>query len=187
MQAARVVLQTTTDSSRDGKQLNVMTLPDAALFLYGTMLDREILELVLGRSIASSDLISARLAGVRRLKVPDESYPVLVESPDDEIEGAVLPKPGPTDWDRIAFFENVEYEHRPCQVELDDGTRMIAVFYSEGSMVAGASETWTLDWWQTTHKPRLLPIIRDYMALFGDVSLEEADNVWERLTGGNRS
>ncbi len=48
MQAARVVLQTTADSSLDGKQLNVMTLPDAALFLYGTMLDREILELVLG-------------------------------------------------------------------------------------------------------------------------------------------
>ena len=81
------------------------------------------------------------------------------------------------------FFENVEYEHRECVVGLDDGTELIAVFYSDGVMIPGADDEWTLEWWQEVHKPHLMPAVREYMALFGKATMDEADAVWATLTG----
>ncbi len=157
--------------------------PQTPLFLYGTMLDMEILELVLGRSVSAGELMAARLEGFRRVKVPDESYPVLVAANESGIGGAVISKLSASDWDRVIFFENVEYEHRECVVQLDDGTELIAVFYSDGVMVPGADDEWTLEWWQEVHKPHLMPAICEYMTLFGKASFEEADAAWETLTG----
>lgn len=157
--------------------------PQTPLFLYGTMLDMEILELVLGRSVSANELMAARLEGFRRVKVPDESYPVLAAANGSEIGGAVISMLSESDWDRIIFFENVEYEHRECVIELDDGTELIAVFYSDGVMIPGADDEWTLEWWQEVHKPHLMPAIREYMALFGKATMDEADAVWATLTG----
>jgi len=157
--------------------------PQTPLFLYGTMLDMEILELVLGRSVSANELMAARLEGFRRVKVPDESYPVLAAANGSEIVGAVISKLSESDWDRIIFFENVEYEHRECVVELDDSTELIAVLYSDGVMIPGADDEWTLEWWQEVHKPHLMPAVREYMALFGKATMDEADAVWATLTG----
>jgi len=94
-----------------------MRLP---LFAFGTLRDSDVLEVVLERAAAEVERVSACLRGYRIARLPDESYPVLVESRGDSADGLLLLGLSDIDFRRIAFFENTEYKLEHCRVELAD-------------------------------------------------------------------
>ena len=153
---------------------------DVPLFLYGSMLDADVLKIDLGRQGPADAMQGAELRGYRRLRVPDESYPVLVGHPEGSVWGALLKGLREQDWARIHFFESNEYALKSCDVYVG-GARQRANFFAEGEMVTGATEPWTLEWWQTHHKDKYLHMIDQYMQIFGQADLEEAEALWARL------
>ena len=157
-----------------------MTATSLPLFAYGTMLDLDVLEIVLGRPVARGDLMCARLAGRRRVRLVEGTYPTLRPDRASSVYGALVSGLDEEDWDRIAFFESVEYAFASCEVTLTDGTCAHARLCCEDAD-SNATTLWQLAWWQRHHKRSHLPIIRAYMALHGHVSLEQADALWERL------
>lgn len=152
-----------------------MRLP---LFAFGTLRDFDVLEIVLERAPGEVEREPARLRDYRVARLPDESYPVLIQSPGDTADGLLLRDLSDTDFHRIAFFENTEYELERCRVELADASEVDAVYCSEGVTESGPRKPWLLEEWQHTEKPRFIQDVRRYMQLFGSLSAEEADLEW---------
>ncbi len=152
-----------------------MRLP---LFTFGTLQDADVLEVVLERAAAEVERVPARLRGYRIARLPDESYPVLVESRGDSANGLLLRGLSEVDFHRISFFENAEYKLEHCRVELTDASEVDAVYCSEGVTNSGLREPWSLEAWQRSEKPKFIEEVRRYMQLYGNLSAEEADSEW---------
>ncbi|MDX1514453.1 MAG: gamma-glutamylcyclotransferase family protein [Gammaproteobacteria bacterium] len=152
------------------------------LFVFGSLRDGDILEIVLGRSLEDVRRVSARLPGFRVARLPDESYPVMLRAECHSVQGELLCGLSEEDFRRIAFFENQEYRFDQCTVELADGGRREALYCTENEVEPGALDPWSLKDWQRRHKPVFMKHTRDYMKLYGTVSSEEADKTWRELT-----
>ena len=152
------------------------------LFVFGSLRDSDIREIVLGRAAADIRVLSAWLPDYRALRLPDESYPVLVTAPGESVIGELLSGLLAEDFARIAFFENQEYRFENCSVVLEDGARRNALVCTEDQIEPGAREPWLLDVWQRSHKATFMEHTRQFMKLYGTVSPGEADEIWRELT-----
>ena len=152
-----------------------MLLP---LFAFGTLRDFDVLEVVLERAAIGIERVPARLRGYRVARLPDESYPILMQSPGDSTDGLLLCGLSEQDFSRIAFFENAEYKLEGCSVELADASKVNAVYCSGNMTEPGSRESWSLDEWRRAEKPMFIHDVRRYMLLYGNLSAEEADAEW---------
>lgn len=155
-----------------------MSMP---LFVFGSLRDSEVLEVVLGRPAADIRTLGARLPGYRVVRLPDETYPVLVWAPESNVSGELLRGLSAEDFERIAFFENQEYRFEPCTVTLEDGSRRDALYCGENQTEPGAHEPWRLETWQRIHKTAFLEHTRQFMTFYGTVGPGEADEIWRKL------
>src|SRR3546814_14350684 len=89
---------------------------------FGTLMDPDVLRLVLGRPVTRGALAPARLHGYRRMRILRASFPVIVADPPAAVEGLVFTAAGDQDDARILFFEDYAYDLAPCRPVLDDGT-----------------------------------------------------------------
>lgn len=151
-----------------------------ALFVFGTLLDADVRSVVLAEEIHKRALVSAVAIGYQTFKLPDETYPILSPSPENQVEGGILTGLSRTQWDRLNFFEGDEYTLADIQV-FAKGEPMDACYYGERSVVPGASSVWRLDWWQKHHKHDFLSLIIRYMALFENGDLEQAEALWQSM------
>ena len=151
------------------------------LFVFGSMLDDDILGAVLGRELPPSGRTPARLHGFRCLRVPDESYPFLAPSPHAAVDGELLSDLTERDFDRIRFFESEEYTLRDCTVVVAGARTLRACHFADATVMAGATEAWSLDRWQRDHKAAFLCVTRDYMQLYGRAGVAEAEAYYEEL------
>lgn len=149
------------------------------LFVFGTLLDRDVLSIVLGPN-RHVELLTAVLSDFRRVRIADETYPVLVADSGAETRGALLMGLNEEDWARIRFFESDEYALDECTVSVT-GSGLAEAQYCAESVVAGVSEEWTLSWWQQHHKQRFIDMITSYMAVYTDGGLAEAESLWAEL------
>lgn len=148
------------------------------LFAFGTLRDPEVLEVVLERVASELDCVPARLRGYRVARLPDESYPVLIESRDGSVDGMLLRGLSDKDFDRIAFFESNEYRFERCRVEVMGAGEVNALYCSEGVTQSGPRKPWSLEEWQRAEKPEFMRDLKRYMQLYGYFSAEEADAQW---------
>ena len=72
-------------------------------FFYGTLLDRDVTALVLGRRLPPSAFEPAMLRGHSRRRARGVSYPVVVRDPRGEVSGAI--------W----LVDDVCVDGEPCQ------------------------------------------------------------------------
>ena len=155
-----------------------MNLP---LFCFGSLMDRDVLALVLDREPLPPGIHMepASISGFRKVRLPHETYPMLVPAAEGEAGGALIHGLSRQDLDRIVFFEGEEYELAPCVVRLGDGEVADALFFDEGIMPPPRTEQWDFDSWQREHKAYLLRQSKVYMAWFGRMSAAEADRFWQ--------
>ena len=75
------------------------------IFLYGTLCDKELLEICLGRSLSSYKLISARLENHSVLWVKNRNFPVIKFEPGSFAEGLAVLDLKEHDLEQLDFYE----------------------------------------------------------------------------------
>lgn len=155
------------------------------LFFFGTLMDMDLLALVLGTDPATSlTLRRGRLPGVERRRAAGEDYPVLIDRPDAAVDGLVVDGLSPVQVQRIQFFEGGEYglETRPVVSERDGvAVDSPAAVFIASDLLPASDEPWSLAAWQASRKPHALITAELMMAQFGRISLEEMDDRWDAV------
>jgi len=156
-------------------------------FFFGLLSDLDILELVIDRAAPGQPFPPARLWDRRLYRLEKETFPMLVEAPGDAVPGVIVEGLTGADVARIEFFESVEYEHRPIEVELKTGQRIEARAFATTSRAAATAEAWTVGDWQRRYKAKDLREAAIWMSLYGVLSIEDADRLWDAAFESGRS
>lgn len=156
-------------------------------FFFGLLRDRDILELVLGRPAQRWPLPCARLAGFHLARLRGDSFPLLLPAPGGAVEGIVVEDFAEAELDRLHFFESVEYAPRPVQVELAEGGMTEAHIFAATERAHHDDEEWHFEDWLARHKARDLRESELWMALYGHLSIAEADRLWDEALAEGRS
>ena len=155
-----------------------MNLP---LFVYGSMRDAEVRELVLGDDRSDIRTEPAWMPGAAAALVPGESYPYLVSVEGACAHGEVLYGLDETCLERIHFFEGDEYAFVECVVERAGGQRIAAMHFGGVAIPQAPHVPWSLEQWQANEKTRFLSMTREYMSGWRRETRAEAEAVWQRL------
>lgn len=150
------------------------------LFFFGTLLDADVLALVLGREPPAADRQAATLRGYRRLTVADETYPVLHPQPGASVTGTVIDQLDEEQVRRACFFEDDEFELRPQRVELATGGDAEALTFMPTVKLELSDQPWELAAWQAEHKADFMPMARDWMAGYGHAEPAELEGRWQQ-------
>ncbi|GMG83765.1 hypothetical protein LNKW23_29790 [Paralimibaculum aggregatum] len=150
------------------------------IFFYGSLRDRELIEIVLGRAVAPADLAPARAAGFATRRARGEDYPMLVPEAGAVAEGVLLSGLSAADLERLAYFEEAEYALAPITVETAGGTLEARHFRPTGKRPAVA-ELWNFADWQREHRPVAHEAACELMALHGEVPVERIDDHWPAI------
>lgn len=122
-------------------------------FFYGTLLDRELRRLVVGRDIA---LEGATLFGWRRLGVAGKHFPIIQRDAASSVIGAVTEPLGVGDLARLQRYEGDGYGLVAVEVRDQSGARIVAeVFAPPDGRFIGVG-TWVLGDWQRDHRATVL-------------------------------
>ncbi len=159
--------------------------PSHTIFIYGTLLDNDILRFVLGRDISLENRINASLHGYAKYTYPGDSFPILQPQLDAQAHGAVLLGLTSEDLDRMNFYEGDEYGFAEVEVVLENGSLCQAHYNKASDEEIITDESWSLEAWQQTHKATFLEYTARYMALYGKMSVDEADAVWREMVDGS--
>lgn len=148
-------------------------------FFFGTLMDRDVLELVLARPVDGAGLQPATLHGYRRVRVRKDSFPMLVEDAAAAVEGIVFETRTTEEDARILFFEDYDYDLAACRPVTRAGP-VEAMFCGIEAGVEASDEPWLLDVWASRHKAGFLKLSEIYMNCFGRMTPEEAEPIWEQ-------
>jgi gamma-glutamylcyclotransferase (GGCT)/AIG2-like uncharacterized protein YtfP len=139
-----------------------------ALFSYGTLRDRDLIAVVLGRRRRLPRRCAASLPDHRCVYVSGARYPVVVAAPGATATGVLLTGLRAKDWARLWFYESADYRLVDCIVTTAGGRRA-AVMFAGGTTVAG-EQPWSLRTWRLRHKVAALARIRRRMAAYSSHS-----------------
>ena len=82
-------------------------------FFYGTLLDRDVTALVLGRRLPPQAFVPATLPNHARRRVEKGSYPIVVPDPREDVPGAVVRGLSDRDVAFLAAYEGPGYRIAP--------------------------------------------------------------------------
>lgn len=151
------------------------------LFCFGTLMDPDIREIVLGRAVPDHQARRAGLSGFRRVSVPDETYPAAVPTEGARVDGLVVGPITPLERDRVQFFEGFEFalEEHPVEIEgAPVNAPLNALVCIMTDRLSPDAEPWDFERWQREDKPLFIEAAATYMATFRVCDVEEAHAVW---------
>jgi len=140
--------------------------PSRAFFFFGTLLDGDVLALVLGRGVADGDMQAAEIDGFRRVRVQGRAYPMLLPHPGGRVAGRLISGLDAVDVARLRVYEGPEYQIAPILVRTGAAMVKAEMFVCPPALAADRRE-WSLEQWQLRHKRKVLPGLRQLMAGFG--------------------
>ncbi len=121
-------------------------------FFYGTLLDRDVTALVLGRRLPPQAYAAASLPGHARLRVQGATYPIVIADRCAEVPGAVVRGLSDRDVAHLAAYEGPGYRVVPLRVKLQGRMTEVSVFEPIQSRLKPSREPWDLALWQRRHK-----------------------------------
>jgi hypothetical protein len=150
-------------------------------FFYGTLMDAELLSVVLGRELPASALHPATLASYRRCHVRGEAFPILVADVVGTVVGVLADGLSELDARRIAWYESDDYEIREIEARLPEGEAVSAFCCLPRPGARHDGTPWDFERWRQRDRAFALALARDWMDCFGraDVDLAER-NYWRR-------
>jgi hypothetical protein len=125
-------------------------------FFYGTLLDRDVAALVLGRRLPPAAYTPATLPGHARRRVKGASYPIAVRDPKSEIAGAIVGGLSARDVARLAAYEGPRYRIAPLRVRIAGVLSVVSVFAPVEERFQPTGGSWELTPWQRRHKRAFL-------------------------------
>lgn len=161
----------TTDSHRAAE----------AVFVFGSLMDRELMALVLDRDASDVAITDAAVRGFVRRRVAGEFYPALAPKPDGIVEGRLVEGLTHQDIDRIHFYEGDVYELTPVSAATADGRRVTAHVFLDGGDLKVSREGWDFESWLRHEKDEALRLTRALMRYYGRISLREVEGVWNEI------
>lgn len=156
------------------------------LFCFGTLMDPDILKIVLGRAVPDHQVRRAELAGFRRVSVVGEAYPATVPEKGARVPGLVVGPITPLERDRVQFFEGFEFvlEERTVEVEGTIGSEPLpALVCLATDGLTPEAGPWDFERWRLEDKPLFIEAATTYMATFRLYDVEEAHAVWVESRG----
>jgi len=121
-------------------------------FFYGTLLDRDVTAIVLGRRLPPQAFLAASLLGHARRRAKDATYPVVIPDPFDEVEGAIVGGLSRRDVARLAGYEGPGYRIAPLRVKVGGALTTVSVFEPIQTRLQPSGDPWDLALWQRRHK-----------------------------------
>ena len=151
-------------------------------FFFGSLMDREILEIVLDRKIDPHAFEIAFLTGYDRRRVFGESYPGLQVKAGEVVDGVIAELSAPEDEARILFFEATHYRLADVRVRTMNDKTVDARTCLDAGAIDFEDRPWDFEIWRATEeRERLVEITRRFMAKFGALSEDQADAEWTAI------
>lgn len=129
-------------------------------FFYGTLLDRDVTALVLGRRLPPQAYMQASLPGHARRRVQGASYPIVIADPCGEVPGAIVGGLCPRDVAHLAAYEGPGYRVVPLRVKVHGRMTVVSVFEPIQTRLKPSRELWDLTLWQRRHKRSFVERLR---------------------------
>lgn len=121
-------------------------------FFYGTLLDPDVMALVIGRRLPPSAFAKAILPGHSRRRAKGATYPVVVRDAASHVRGVVVVGLTPRDVARLAAFEGPGYRIAPLKVRLGKGLAIVSVFEPIIARLQPSTSPWDYALWKARHK-----------------------------------
>lgn len=153
----------------------------ADFFFYGTLCHRPLLELVLGRALASGDLSPAHLPGHAVTWVRGQGFPMIRAVPGGRADGVVLRDASPQDEARLRYYEGgFDYGLSDLRADTAEGEVAVRVFFPDDpGWTPGAP--WSLDDWVRDWGALTLLAAAEAMGQFGVWSPDEMSARWSQM------
>lgn len=117
-----------------------------SLFIYGTLLDNQVLASVLGHEGAAITSSEAEAPFMRVMKVAHVDYPCLLEGQDDDVAiGAILNGLSDEDIAKLDQFEGQNYQRKAIEVISDK--QLVKVEAYQPIIALETDGAWVFDVW----------------------------------------
>lgn len=129
-------------------------------FFYGTLLDRDVTALVLGRRLPPKAFVPAILPGWSRWRVQGGSYPVSFPDRKGQVAGAVVRGLSARDVANLAAYEGAGYRVSALNVRIGGVLTTVSVFEPIVSRLKPTNRAWDLVVWQRDDKRAFVARLR---------------------------
>jgi hypothetical protein len=150
------------------------------LFFFGSLMDLDLLSVVLDRPLDAATLQPARLLGFERRRAKGESFPVIVPHPGGAIDGCLAHGLGWGDLDRVQFFEGEDYVLRSFPVAAA-GVRFGAHLFIATDKLRPDEVPWDFARWRIEEKPFALAVAAELMSAYGNLTAAEVEPHWSAM------
>ena len=141
-----------------------------SLFLFGTLKDRGLSEIVLNANI---DFFPAIAPGFSVWKVQNADYPIMVKDDNGEADGFLLKNLTSEIIARVDFYEQLfDYYLEPIQVHSLNQIASTFVYMPQNS-IEPIQENWDLAEWQTVSAKETYKFAKKVMSQYGVKSTEQ--------------
>ena len=163
------------------------------IFLYGTLCDKELLEICLGRSLANVSLLCAKLENHSVFWVKNRNFPVIKFNRGSFAQGLAVLNLEDQDLEQLDFYEGgFDYELRKVSIILKNNglsstnSTMEAYVYFNNDDNIEVDKNWDLDEWQRCHGLISRLVAKEYMKLqsnYKDIDLlSEYEKIYHRIS-----
>lgn len=132
-------------------------------FFFGTLLDDEVLRIVVGRDVAADDKRPAALPGYRRVKAEGVTYPIVVPGDQTQVSGQLVSGITPDEAKRLIAYEGDNYDLIMRNVIASGREQPALVFVpvATGGLTA-LDQDWSFEDWQRQHRVGFVARLRQW-------------------------
>ena len=162
------------------------------IFLYGTLCDRELLEVCLGRSLDNVNLVRAELENHSVFWVKNNNFPVIKFNRGSFAKGLAVLDLEDHDLNRLDFYEGgFNYELRKSFIilkdkDFDSKNKIEAYVYFNNDKEIEIGKEWNLGEWQRCYGLISRLVAKEYMPLrrrCGEIDLlAEYEKIYNRVS-----
>jgi len=147
----------------------------ASMFFYGTLCDMDMLEIVLGRSRDTIDVVDAQLADHAVYWAIGQNYPVIVPQTGSVARGIYVTDLSVRDVSRLDYYESgFVYERQDVVIKTKMSERTVSV-YACTDMNYVSDRVWDLTDWQDRYGIMMRAAGAELMEHFGYKTADEID------------
>ena len=154
-------------------------------FFYGTLMDRELLALVIGRATDELRMEAATIHDFVCRRALNASFPILVPHPGGRVEGILVTDLTAADIARLKFYEGVDcegskYALTALPVEYR-GELLSAQVFLPTAYIAADETVWDFDTWAAAERPLWMAMVEERMSRYGSITTAENNALWPQM------
>ncbi len=132
-------------------------------FFFGTLLDEEVLTLVVGRKVPAADKRPASLPGFRRVRARGVTYPIIVSRENSSVAGLLVSGLADAEAKRLIEYEGANYDLVTLSVTAGSRRHQARVFVPVGQGgLTPLDEDWTFEEWTRLHRDGFVARLRQW-------------------------